>query len=183
MFASQSISLLFVWQGALKAKIPLDGNPNVNNECEWWIWLGDQWRFSSMCCALLCSSPVYEGVSRPIKHLHSHRWLHAVIQFVAFAVRIRIRMNGITPILILCFRFCVCHIRIRHSYCAQVESQLKLTLVCRSGVCYCTPVGTVTQADSIGSYLWFLVNAEKKKWVDCSWHLLCSNNFKTPNLS
>ena len=34
---------------------------------------------------LLCSGSVYEGTSRPIKHSHSHRSLHAVIHFVVVA--------------------------------------------------------------------------------------------------
>ena len=62
---------------------------------------GLAWCFFPLCArVLLCDGPVYEGDSSLIKHLHSHQSLHAAIHFVAFAVRIR--MNGITPIQIIC---------------------------------------------------------------------------------
>ena len=88
--------------------------------------LGDQCSFPSMRCVLLCGGTVYEGISRPIKYSHSDQSLHAMINCLAFAVYIRIRTNGIGPILILCAQsfVCIC-IRHSHSHYAQVESQLK----------------------------------------------------------
>ena len=47
-----------------------------------------------------------ELISHLIKHSHSERLVHAVIQFVAFAVCILIRPYGSTSILILCLFLC-----------------------------------------------------------------------------
>ena len=63
--------------------------------------------FSSAWRVLLYHGHVYEGISCPIKPSHSHRSLHAAIHFIAFAVRIHIRTNGITLVLILCARIFV----------------------------------------------------------------------------
>ena len=86
--------------------------------------LRDQCNFSSEGCVILCGGPVYEEISRPIKHLHLQQLLHATIHFVAFAVPIRIRTNGSTAILIRFSSIFVCRIRICHSHYAQVDSQL-----------------------------------------------------------
>ena len=84
------------WILLSKAKIPLVHNPNVNDECEWWMLLGNQCSVCFVQCVLLCCGPLYEGISCPTKHSHSHHSLHALFHFVACTVRIRIRMNGIT---------------------------------------------------------------------------------------
>ena len=66
---------------------------------------------------LLCSSPVYEGISSPTKHSHSDQSLQVAVHFVV--IILRIHTNGSTPILILCFRFFVAFafvIRIMHKW-------------------------------------------------------------------
>ena len=68
---------------------------------------------------LLCSSPVYEGISGLTKHSNSDRLLHVAIDFVIIMLQIYIRTNGSTPILILCFQFLVTlAFVIRHSHYA-----------------------------------------------------------------
>ena len=55
---------------------------------------------------LLCSGPVYEGISNVTRHSHSDRSLHVAIHFVV-VLHIHIHTNGSTPILILYLRFFV----------------------------------------------------------------------------
>ena len=79
--------------------------------------LWDQCSVPSLRWVLLCGGSAYEGISRLIKHSHSH----AAIRFDTFAVHIRIRKNEITPILILCAQFSVAfafviHIRSIHKW-------------------------------------------------------------------
>ena len=53
--------------GNLKAKIPLVGNANENEEWEWQMWLGDQCSFPCAWHALLCNDSLYEEILRLIK--------------------------------------------------------------------------------------------------------------------
>ena len=98
-----------------------------------------------------CSSSSKRGVllwwlsmtRRVIKHSHLERTIDAAIDFVTFAVRIRIQTFGSTPILFLCFRFFVAFpfiicIRITHKWNLSFRGSLwyivphSLTLVTAS---------------------------------------------------
>ena len=108
-----------------KAKIPFVRNPNVNNvnnECEGCMQLEDQCSFFPPCgiCYLFCGGRVYEGISSPIKHSHSHQSLQAVIHFVTFAFAFTQLESLLCYFYVL--DFCCCHMRIHHSHCAQMES-------------------------------------------------------------
>ena len=52
---------------------------------------------------LLCGSTVYEGIPSPTNHSHWKLIAHEGIHVVVVILRICIRTNGSTPILILCF--------------------------------------------------------------------------------
>ena len=76
----------------------------MNDECKWWMRFSDQCRFPFAMRALLGRNPVYAGISHPTKHVHSNRSLHAVIQFIAFAVTFIFRRMAS---LLFCARFVV----------------------------------------------------------------------------
>ena len=65
--------------------------------------LGDQCSWPSTWHVLFYGGYVYEGIFRPINHLHSDWSLHAAIQCVAFTVHIGLWIYGSTPIVILYF--------------------------------------------------------------------------------
>ena len=52
-------------------------NANVNDECEWRMWSGDQCSFPSVQHMLPLQRLCVWAVSHPIKHSHSNRSLHS----------------------------------------------------------------------------------------------------------
>ena len=94
-------------------------NANENDECEWRMILGNQCSFPlRKVCAVAALSM---KISRPTKHSLSDRSLHVLIHFVAFAVRIR--TNGIAPVLIIYARLFLsseCELRMRQNESLRV---------------------------------------------------------------